>query len=1161
MNNPVLSIIVPIYNVEKYLEECIDSLVNQTLNNIEIILVNDGSTDSSGVIADRYANNYENVSVYHKVNGGLGQARNYGTKYASGDYIAFVDSDDYLTHDAYSKLYNTIVESDSDIAIGNVVRFNSTKIYPSVLHQKVFSEDKLNAHISKNPELMYDTTAWNKIFKRKFWEKHNLNFPEGMLYEDLPVTIPAHFLAKSVDVITDVIYYWRARDEGDQSITQQRTDLRNLVDRLKAVKMVDQYFQNNVHDSQLKIAKDFKALDTDLLVYLNQLDNADETYIKTYLDEVSLYLSTVETEAFNKLKAIDRLKYHFVEQKDKEKVLEIIKFQKQELRYSKIERKGNDYFGNYPYSNEVPSDLLKLNNELVVKKKIESMKWTGSILNVKGYAYVKDIDIKNQKNMKVNAVLVNEDSGEKYILSGLKQCKRKDITYKFGIDISDKLPLKRLYNYDWSGWEIDIDFTDPKILKMTNGKMKILLSIDANGIKREFPIGAPVKGRVSKPKYRILEDNIIFLKYNASWDLIVQKDELLTKVNHVKLISEGLHVLGKTKLPIREGKLCLINYKASEEVMVEMDPIEPENKDDSNFIAKIPMESLNEIDLRGDWFGHVLYNSEYTPLTTDIELFGERWTFGQNELKVSHSPAGNLLLKVGDFSVNVNKVSYEEKKIKIELLVAKGYLNGDYVCKLLLENNKLNKVISYDTKIIEKENEKVILECVIDPLDDKVGIEEGTWEVYLINNYAERKDRVYYDLENIDKQSKTYGKNKFTSYRGKHNNKAFLKVKKEWDWIERGPRRQEVIKKLLYPLMRLLPQKKKTVVFESYWGKSFDCNPRALYEYIDENHKDFETVWFLKNTGTKINGSGKKVRINSFKYYYYLAAAKYFVNNVNFPDFYRKRSSSKELQTMHGTPLKTLGLDVPGDVDTEPKKSKFLNRCSRWDYLTVPSNYVAEVAKSAFEFDRDILRVGYPRNDKLFHNNNDAYKEKIKRELNIPLDKKIILYAPTWRIKNKFNIEMDIDKLQKELSNEYIILFKFHHFVSNSINLPNNDFIHNVSRYDDIRDLYLISDILITDYSSVMFDYAILNKPQILFTYDLENYRDKLRGMYLDITEYAPGPLTRNTDELLDAIKKVHNYHNDYDAQIQLFRNKFCEYDDGHASEKTARDFLSINNK
>ncbi|WP_462405896.1 CDP-glycerol glycerophosphotransferase family protein [Gracilibacillus sp. Marseille-QA3620] len=1159
-----LSVIVPIYNVESYLEECLDSLANQSLNGIEVIMVNDGSTDSSGEIMHEYAKRYSNFYAYDKENGGLGQARNFGVPFASGEYIAFVDSDDYLPEDAYKKLYNTIKETGSDIAIGNVIRYNSTKQFPSVLHKRVFKDTVLKAHISRNPELIYDTTAWNKVFKTSFWKENNFQFPEGMLYEDLPVTIPAHFKAKSVDIISDVVYHWRARDVGDQSITQQRTNLVNLTDRLKAIRMVDEHFRKNNIDESLKIDKDFKNLEIDLLVYLNQLDSADDEYIDVYLKEVSSYLKGVSKLALQKLNAIDRMKYYFVEKQDKEKLLELLHFQKYQLRYKKIIKEGTNYYGDYPYKEIVPKELLLLNDELLVKKKIESVQWQGSVLNIKGYAYIKDIDIKKAKDIQLKAFFVNEMTGEEVEIRHIKQQRRPDITFRFGVDIASKLPLKRLYDYKWSGWELKVDLAQEEIINMGIGKFKIVLDITANGINRRFTIGEPVSGRVSKPKFRIFKKDIFFVKYNAAWDLIITKEDLITRMDKVEVSDGQLIVHGETKLPLEGSLICLRNYDIRKDIKGSIRGVEKTSKGTTKFLANIPISDLKKSSSRGNWFGHIYYNNEFTPLTTDINLLGKKISFGSNELNISHSPAANLQLMVTQHTVNVKKLELNEEMLKLDLKVSTGYISKEkkQTISVLMVNNKLRREVYFDTYVSKEQHDEVIVSCEIMVDEAFQNLDMGIWSIYLsvLDNRGTvlQKDIIYYDIENIDNQKRLYKETNFKFYRKKKDNSLSLRVEKEWGWIERGPRRQEVIRKVVYPLMRIFtPLKRKTIVFESYWGKSFDCNPRALYEYIDENLKDYETVWFLRDENTAITGGGKKIRVNSFSYYYYLARAKYFVNNVNFPDFYKKRKNAVELQTMHGTPLKTLGLDVPGDVDTEPKRSRFLERCERWDYLTVPSAYVEDISKRAFNFDKKVMRYGYPRNDKLFTGNNEENIQELKRNLNIPLDKKVIFYAPTWRIKNWFKVEMDLEKMYRELKGEYVILFKFHHFVAKSVTLPKYPgFVYNLSNYDDIRDLYLISDVLITDYSSVMFDFAILSKPQILFTYDLEKYRDNLRGMYLNILEEAPGPITKDTDELLKAIKNVDHSHNS--IRMNQFRQKYCSYDDGNASKRIAEQFLGI---
>src|SRR5690606_7699314 len=154
---------------------------------------------------------------------------------------------------------------------------------------------------------------------------------------------------------------------------------------------------------------------------------------------------------------------------------------------------------------------------------------------------------------------------------------------------------------------------------------------------------------------------------------------------------------------------------------------------------------------------------------------------------------------------------------------------------------------------------------------------------------------------------------------------------------------------------------------------------------------------------------------------------------------------------------------------------------------------------------------------------------KIKDELGLPFNKKIILYAPTWRDNQyyakgryKFEIPMNLEVLKENLSHEYIIILRMHYLVAENLQLSKyQGFVYDFSNHEDIRDLYLISDVLITDYSSVFFDYAILNRPIIFYVFDIEEYRDKLRGFYFNLEKEAPGPLVKTTEQLINVIKRI----------------------------------------
>lgn len=204
-----VSIIVPVYNVEKYLERCLDSLVKQTLKDIEIIVVNDGSPDNSQKIIDRYAKKYKKIKTYKKENGGLSSARNFGIDKANGDYIAFVDSDDYVELDMYEKMYNKIISDDFDLVCCNFDYVDDSGQYINKGNSKV-NKDIYDVDIRKNMIDFYPA-AWNKLYKKELFN-NNIQFKCGVWFEDVEFIHRLFPYIKSIGVIEDSLYHYVQRD-------------------------------------------------------------------------------------------------------------------------------------------------------------------------------------------------------------------------------------------------------------------------------------------------------------------------------------------------------------------------------------------------------------------------------------------------------------------------------------------------------------------------------------------------------------------------------------------------------------------------------------------------------------------------------------------------------------------------------------------------------------------------------------------------------------------------------------------------------------------------------------------------------------------------------------------------------------------------------------
>ncbi|WP_458453942.1 bifunctional glycosyltransferase/CDP-glycerol:glycerophosphate glycerophosphotransferase [Methanobrevibacter sp.] len=354
------------------------------------------------------------------------------------------------------------------------------------------------------------------------------------------------------------------------------------------------------------------------------------------------------------------------------------------------------------------------------------------------------------------------------------------------------------------------------------------------------------------------------------------------------------------------------------------------------------------------------------------------------------------------------------------------------------------------------------------------------------------------------------------------------------------------------------PVKENKILFESFYGKFYSDSPKYLYEFLYENFPDdFEFVWVLNKGNVKIPGNPVTVKRFSLDYYKHLAQSKYLVFNTRQPKRLNKREEQVYIETWHGTPLKRLGFDQGNlYLDNPDSKKSYRNDSKKWDYMVSPNEYTSSIYRSAFAYEGDIIESGYPRND-ILYNASAQDIVNIKKRLKLPLDKKIILYAPTWRDDEyydtasvKFTLELDLNRLKEEFDDEYIIILRLHYFIADNIDLKGlKGFVYDLSKHEDIAELYLISDMLITDYSSVFFDYANLKRPILFYTYDLDKYENVLRGFYIDINE-VPGPLLMTNDEVISTIKNIDKINEEYLAKYDKFYNNFCYLEDGNASKR-----------
>ncbi|NBM15762.1 bifunctional glycosyltransferase family 2 protein/CDP-glycerol:glycerophosphate glycerophosphotransferase [Streptomyces sp. GC420] len=354
-----------------------------------------------------------------------------------------------------------------------------------------------------------------------------------------------------------------------------------------------------------------------------------------------------------------------------------------------------------------------------------------------------------------------------------------------------------------------------------------------------------------------------------------------------------------------------------------------------------------------------------------------------------------------------------------------------------------------------------------------------------------------------------------------------------------------------------LPLDGNLAVFSAYWSRGYACNPAAIDAELARLAPRIRRVWAVRpEHAGRVPEGVDVVHVGSREYWAALARAKYLVNNVNFADAVAKRQGQIHLQTHHGTPLKTMGLDQQKyPASTSMNFGDLLRRCDRWDYSLSSNRFSTAVWERVYPCSYESLETGYPRNDVLVNATAEDVREA-RRELGLDEGVTAFLYMPTHReYQKEFTLRLDLARLAEDLGPGVTLLVRGHYFYEPSPRLAELQAagrVVDVSARPGVERLYLAADALITDYSSAMFDYANLDRPIVTFADDWDVY-SVVRGTYFDLMAEPPGKVARTQEELTGLLRSG-EWDSDESAKLRsAFRRRFCEFDDGRAAERVVR--------
>ena len=344
------------------------------------------------------------------------------------------------------------------------------------------------------------------------------------------------------------------------------------------------------------------------------------------------------------------------------------------------------------------------------------------------------------------------------------------------------------------------------------------------------------------------------------------------------------------------------------------------------------------------------------------------------------------------------------------------------------------------------------------------------------------------------------------------------------------------------------------IVWNSFHGRYSD-NPRALYEALGDR-ADLEHVWLqdLDHAAAFPPGT-TTVDINGPEAGRTLESADLLVANTHTEVEWRKSDRTTYLQTWHGTPLKRIHRDVLWAP--EGRLDRLDGDIAKWDLLLSPNAASTPRLRQAFRYGGEVLESGYPRNDLLTSPAAQVLRAKVRADLEVPDAAIVVLYAPTWRDDEAFAdghpdipLALDLEVFRRELGEDHVLLVRTHNMVTGRSAIATTPGVHDASYHPDVRDLYAAADVLLTDYSSAMFDFAITGRPIVFYAYDLDRFQSSVRGFYFDFVPDAPGPVVNTSEQVVDAIRRLPDLKATHTEAYRRFRAHYTALEDGRATQR-----------
>ncbi|MFF3031565.1 CDP-glycerol glycerophosphotransferase family protein [Streptomyces rubiginosohelvolus] len=1188
MKPPLLSVVVPVHNVEGYLEDCLRSVAEQTLDAIEVVMVDDGSTDASGRIAAEFAARDERFRLVRQPNAGLSAARNTGVRHTTPTvpYLAFADSDDIVVHDAYERMTAALESSGSDLVTGNVWRLTGQG-RQQAWQYRWLTGPRTRTHITRDPRLLADRVAWNKVFRRSFWDAHAFAFPEGRLYEDTPVMIPAHYLAGSVDVLAEHVYYWRVR-EG--SITRRRTDVTGVRDRIAACEQVSAFLGDR--DAAQRRAYDASCLRDDFGYFLDGLPMGGEAYRAAFLEGAGAFVDRAGPEVLEGLPVELRIKWRLVRERRLADLLAVLAFERANGPGTfAVEGLPGRRRAVYPGVRGANARLARTDIPAVARL-LEARWGADGKLRLRGYAYLRNLPA-GSEHRRLTVGMVRAERGRAVRPVPVRQGPAPEATVNSG---------QELHGYDHAGFEMVLD---PDRLSATaeGGGWLVGLVLAAPGTVRRVAVRAQDAG-ADQPLVHDLGDGRRAVLDFRGGRLRLTVSRLRARAEGHRTAAIGtagasLEIAGRLFDGTSRATAAVLTREDGEEYSCEVAYGEGSGPQGGApgpaglaFTVRVPLAELaavppaehrarREVEAADGarWQVRLLLDDgTRVPLPAAPDLPPPAYA----------DPGGHLVLDLAG-PPYVDRVDLTpEGGLRISGTYAPSAPDaeagaaGASGARLVLRHETLHEVVPVaevgvgtpGTPDAPGTRSALRFSARIAP-----PLPEGRWEVRLDG----RPVRV---LGSAAAQLPCGGGESALRLERRHGDRLSVVAPPGLPAAGRSAYSRRLLRAAHHPDPRTpgaLPSDRRTPRTSRaslplrdtvlYAGGD---SPRAVHAELVRRGTDAEHLWVTGTTPgrtTHVPPGARAVPVHSDAWYEALARSRRIVTDDQLPVWFERRPGQTVVQTWHGTPLGRFGSGLADSLYADHQHLATLpQRSAQWSVLISPSRFATPLLRRSLAYEGEVLEAGSPANDVLCAPDRDKAAEEIRRTLGVPEEHRVVLYAPTYRDHlahppsassadrtapgpYRWDPALDPHALARALGPGHTVLVRRHPRVTGSV--PAGPGVLDVSHHPGAAGPLLIADVLVTDYAGLMFDFALTGRPMLFHTYDLEHYRDTVRGFCLDFETRAPGPLLVTTDEVAQALRDTGASAARHADAYESFRRDYCDLDDGGAAARVADRLLA----